>query len=279
MQLLVTGAAGMLGHDVCQAARAAGHQVTPLAHADLDVADAEAVRQAIAAARPEAVINCAAFTDVDGAEASPDLAQRVNGEGPGHVAAAAAEAGAWTIHVSTDYVFDGTASRPYVESDATGPRSQYGRSKLAGEEAVARAAPGRHTIVRTAWLFGVAGACFPATILRLASERGELPVVADQVGCPTFTGDLGPALVALAESRPLGLLHVVGAGRCSWHEFAVEVLRAAGLTTVVRPVTAAEFPRPAPRPAWSVLGTERPEVAPRLPHWRRGLEDYMRTRT
>jgi dTDP-4-dehydrorhamnose reductase len=195
------------------------------------------------------------------------------------VASAAAAAGAFIVHVSTDYVFDGTADRPYLESDPVGPQSVYGRTKLAGERAVASAAPDSHVIVRTAWLFGTGGPCFPRTIARLAGERDELTVVADQIGSPTFTGHLAKALVALAAARePVGVVHVAGDGQCSWYEFAREIVALSGATCEVRPVTTAEFPRPAPRPAWSVLATSRDETVPRLPHWRTGLQAYMSTR-
>ena len=191
------------------------------------------------------------------------------------MAKAAAGAGAWTVHVSTDYVFDGAKREPYVESDPVRPASGYGRSKLAGEHAVADAAPEAHTIVRSSWLFGTTGSCFPRTILKLAAERDQLNVVSDQVGCPTFTGDLAGALLALAATRPLGLLHVAAAGDCSWFEFASEIVAARGLDCRVSPCTTDEFPRPAPRPAYSVLRSERGESAPALPHWRDGLAAYL----
>ena len=203
MRMLITGAAGMLGPDVAVAARAAGHEAVTLARAELDIRDRGAVQRAVAAAAPEAVVNCAAWTDVDGAESNEDGAVAVNAGGAGNVAAAAAAVGAWTIHVSSDYVFDGRKREPYLESDPVAPQSAYGRSKLEGERAVAEAAPDRHTIVRSSWLFGAAGPCFPRTILRLAGERDRLTVVDDQVGCPTYTGHLAPALVALA-ARPGG---------------------------------------------------------------------------
>jgi dTDP-4-dehydrorhamnose reductase len=175
-------------------------------------------------------------------------------------------------------VFDGTKTDPYVESDPVGPRSCYGRSKLEGERAVAQAARERHTVVRSAWLFGGAGPCFPQTILRLAGQRDQLSVVDDQVGCPTFTGHLAGALLELAErgdSAPVGLLHVAGGGDCSWFEFAREIVSRAGAQCEVVPVTTAEFPRPAPRPAYSVLRSERGSDAPELPGWRQGLADYL----
>jgi dTDP-4-dehydrorhamnose reductase len=233
------------------------------------------VRSAVAAASPDVVVNCAAWTDVDGAESAAEAALAVNGPGAGNIAAAATRAGAWTIHVSSDYVFDGAGETPYLESDATNPLSSYGRSKLAGELAVAREAPASHTIVRSSWLFGVHGRCFPATILRLARERSELTVVDDQVGCPTFTGHLSEALMTLCGTRPGGIVHVAGGGSCSWFELAAEVVAAAGLSTRVAPGTTAEQRRPAPRPAYSVLGTERGDEAPALPHWRQGLAAYM----
>src|SRR5918998_4555518 len=220
MRLLVTGAAGMLGHDVRTAAARAGHEVTPLSHRELDVRDAAATREIVAAERPDAVLNCAGWTDVDGAEANEREATEVNGAGAGNVAAAAAAAGAFCVHLSTDYVFDGTATSPYVESSPTTPIGAYGRSKLAGEQAVAEAAPGAHSIVRSSWLFGEHGGNFVATMLRLASERDALTVVDDQVGCPTFTGHLASALVEIAERRLTRLLHVAGAGECSWYDLA-----------------------------------------------------------
>jgi dTDP-4-dehydrorhamnose reductase len=265
----------MLGQDVQSAADAAGHETIALARAELDITDADAVQAAVAAARPNVVVNCAAWTDVDGAEASEAAAVSVNGAGAGNVAGAAFAAGAWTIHVSSDYVFDGRGSTPYVESSAVGPLSAYGRSKLAGELAVAAAAPGAHTIVRSSWLFGVGGPCFPATIRRLAAERDSLTVVDDQVGCPTFTGHLASALLELALSRPLGVVHVAGGGSCSWYEFARAIVSGCDLTCDVTPGRTEDLARPAPRPAYSVLGTERGAVVPRLADWREGLSEYL----
>jgi dTDP-4-dehydrorhamnose reductase len=273
MRLLITGAAGMLGRDVCGATAAAGHEPIALERSDLDITDAEAVASAVQRARPDAVINCAAWTDVDLAERSEQDAYEVNGPGAGNVARAAAAAGAWTIHVSSDYVFDGRRHEPYLESDAVNPLSAYGRSKLAGERAVAEGAPASHTIVRSSWLFGAGGSCFPATILRLAAGRDELSVVDDQVGCPTFTGHLGRALVELAGRRIGGILHVAGAGQCSWFQFAREIVDSAGLACELMPASTAELGRPAPRPAYSVLRSERD--APRLLDWREGLAEYV----
>lgn len=275
MRVLVTGAGGMLGTDVCAAARAAGHSVVALGRAALDVGDLDAAVAVLARERPDAVINCAAYTDVDGAESDPDAARAVNRDGAGFVAQAAAGVGAWVVHVSTDYVFDGEKRTPYVESDPAGPLSVYGATKLDGERAVALAAADAHTIVRSSWLFGAAGRCFPATMLALASEREVLSVVDDQIGCPTFTGHLAASLVELAVgARPLGVVHVAAAGECSWYELAVEIMRATAATVEVRRCSADEFPRPAQRPAYSVLRSSRAGV-PVLPDWRHGLAAYL----
>ena len=277
MKLLITGAAGMLGTDVQAAAREGGHEVAALSRGELDISDRAATLAAVARARPDAVINCAAYTKVDAAEADPDAAAAVNASGPGFLAEAAVAAGAWVVHVSTDYVFDGTKGSPYLESDPTGPRSIYGSTKLLGERAVAIEAPATHTIVRSSWLFGTAGPCFPATMLRLAADRDTLTVVDDQVGCPTFTGHLASALVDLATTRRLcGVVHAAAAGECSWYQFAVEIMRATNTQVEVRPCTTDEFPLPARRPAYSVLRSER--AAPVLPDWRAGLTDYLNER-
>jgi dTDP-4-dehydrorhamnose reductase len=273
MRILITGAGGMLGHDVLSAVQASGHDPVGLARAELDVCDPAAVAAAVTGARPDVVVNCAAWTNVDGAEGDFEAALAVNGPGAGHVARAAAAAGAWTIHISSDYVFNGSKSTPYLESDPVDPVSAYGRSKLEGELQVAAAAPDSHTIVRSSWLFGAAGPCFPKTILRLAAERDSLNVVSDQIGCPTFTGHLATALVALAPARALGVLHVAGAGSCSWCAFAQEIVAAAGLDCDVSPITTEQYPLPAPRPAYSVLQSER--AAPGLPSWRDGLQEFM----
>ena len=273
MRILITGAGGMLGVDLRLAAEAAGHETVTPSRLQLDVCDRAAVAAAVTAAAPDVVVNCAAWTDVDGAEEEPTGAMQVNGTGAGNVAAAAAAAGAWTLHISSDYVFDGTATRPYVESDPVGPLGAYGQSKLAGERAVAHAAGERATVVRSSWLFGTHGRCFPKTILRLAAERDHIDVVADQVGCPTFTGHLAQALVKLAVEPIPGVLHVVGSGSCSWLEFAREIVARAGLECEVRPIASELYPTPTQRPAYSVLGTER--EAPPLPDWHEGLRSFM----
>ena len=277
MRLMVTGAGGMLGHDVCTAARAAGHDVAAATREEADVTDAAAVRGAVERARPDVVVNCAAWTDVDGAEAHEEAATRVNGEGAGHVAAAAVTAGAFVVQVSTDYVFDGNGASPYREDALTGPLSAYGRSKLAGEEAVIAEAPGVHAIARTSWLFGPHGRNFVQTMLRVGSERDEVTVVDDQMGCPTYTGHLAEGLVALAETRAPGVFHLVGSGSCSWYDLAVATFARSGVDCAVRRGRTADLDRPAPRPAYSVLGVTRPGT-PVLPAWEQGLDDYLAAR-
>lgn len=251
MRVLVTGANGMLGRDVI-ARLAARHQVLPYPREALDIADPAAVRAAFDAARPDWVINCGAFTDVDGAEARRTDAFTVNALGARHVALAADAVGAALAHVSTDYVFDGAASDPYTEFDPTGPINVYGLSKRAGEEAV-RTHCRRHFIVRSAWLYGEHGRNFVWTILKAARERDALEVVDDQVGSPTWTADLAGVLEALLATEAYGTYHASAEGSCTWYAFTRAILGARGLDTPVRPVTTDRFPRPARRPANSVL--------------------------
>jgi dTDP-4-dehydrorhamnose reductase len=272
MRLLVTGAAGMLGTDVVAATT--GHEVVAFARADLDITHADAVRAAVRDVRPDAIINCAAWTNVDLAETEEAQATLINGDGAGHLAAAAAEVDAHIVHVSTDYVFGGDATSPYTEDAPTGPIGAYGRSKLAGEIAVADAAPSGHAIVRTAWVFGPHGKNFVDTMLRLGADRDELTVVADQLGCPTYTGHLAPALVEIALARTQGVLHVAGGGSCTWWELACATFERAGLSVTVHRGTTAGFNAPAPRPAYSVLGSTRSD-APVLPAWQDGLAAHL----
>jgi dTDP-4-dehydrorhamnose reductase len=274
MRLLVLGSGGMLGRAVARDAARLGHDVVALGHEELDVTDAEHVTRIVAAVEPRAVINCTGYTDVDGAEAHEAQALRVNGDGAGHVARAAAEASARVVHVSTDYVFDGGKREPWLESDPVAPLQAYGRTKLAGEVAVAESAA-EHAIVRTAWLFGTGGPNFVETMLRLGAERDEVTVVTDQRGGPTWTGHLAPALVELAEREgDVGVFHAAGPGECSWYEFAVEIFDRARMRRRVVPTTSERFARPARRPAYSVLGTER-EPGIVLPPWQDGLASYL----
>jgi dTDP-4-dehydrorhamnose reductase len=274
--ILVTGAAGMLGHRVVAEAEGRGIETLGIDLEQLDLTDEEATRALVARVAPRAVVHCAAWTDVDGAEAREDTARQVNEDASRNLAGACSAAGARIVAVSTDYVFDGTKTTPYVESDPVAPIGAYGRTKLAGERAVAQACE-NHAIARTAWLFGAGGKSFPDTMLRLAAERDEVAVVTDQTGSPTWTGHLAPALVDLAQGTARGVFHTAGAGQVSWHGLTVELFAQAGLACRVGETTAAAFARPAPRPAWSVLATERPET-PRLPPWQEGVAGFLAER-
>ena len=261
MGWLVTGAAGMLGTDVCRVLARHGESVTAVDRSDLDLFDEDAVADAVAA--HEVVVNCAAWTAVDDAETSEDEARAVNAVVPGLLAGAAARHGRRIVHVSTDYVFDGTARSPYAEDAPTDPASAYGRTKAAGEAATRAAAPDDHLVVRTAWLYGANGGCFPRTIARLAREkaaRGEsLSVVDDQVGQPTWTVDVAELIVGLVGAdAPAGTWHATSSGQTTWFEFARRVVECVGLSPdVVSPTDSASMVRPAPRPAYSVLGHEK----------------------
>ncbi len=276
MKVLITGAGGMLGTDVARFAGAQGHEVVALDRDELDVTDPKRVDRAMARHRPGAVINCAAWTNVDGAEDSEHDAELVNGEGASFVAIAAANAGAKVLYVSTDYVFDGTKRGPYTESDEPAPINAYGRTKLAGERATALATR-RSYIVRTSWLFGPGGGNFVETMLRLGQSGGPVVVVHDQVGCPTYTGHLAAGLVRLIDTESFGIHHMAGQGSCSWYEFAMEIFRQSEVVTRVMASTTDMMERPAKRPANSVLGSGR--TAPiTLPDWQRGLADYLERR-
>jgi dTDP-4-dehydrorhamnose reductase len=258
LALLVTGAAGQLGSDVVEQARAAGHRVTAAASGELDIADVDAVDAAVGALTRTAgavVLNCAAHTAVDAAESEPELAAAVNTQGPAHLAAACARRGVRLVHVSTDYVFAGDATAPYEPSDATGPRSVYGRTKLDGEYAVRTTLPSAH-VVRTAWVYGGHGTNFVSTMRRLERERDTVRVVNDQQGSPTWSADLAAGLLELAgrADLPGGVLHATNSGATTWFGLAQAVFAEAGADPArVQPCATDEFPRPAPRPAYSVL--------------------------
>jgi dTDP-4-dehydrorhamnose reductase len=266
----------MLGQDLSEAAELAGHEVVAPARGELDVTDARAVGRAVERVNPDAIVNCAAYTDVDGAEADPAEALRINADGARVVARAAAKVDAAIVYPSSDYVFDGRKRSPYVESDEPRPLSAYGLSKLAGELETG-AATGRHHVVRTAWLFGTGGKNFVETMLALGRARDEIAVVDDQVGSPTWTAHLAAGLVRLVESDDYGVHHVAGAGSASWYRFAREIFRRAGGRVRVTPTTTEAIGRPAPRPAFSALATEHGAV--RLPDWKVGLSGYLEART
>ncbi len=278
---LVTGARGQLGTDLQEAlAGRPGDPVTAVGRAELDLTDEAAVRETVRAwlevadADRHVLVNAAAYTAVDAAEDDEATALLVNGAAPGWLAEEMAGRGR-LVHVSTDYVFDGEADSPYVESSLPAPTGAYGRSKLAGEEQV-RAAGNGHAIVRTAWLFRDGGPNFVDTMLRLGRERDEVRVVFDQVGSPTWTGHLAPAVADVLEARGAGIFHAAGAGRCSWFELAIEAMRVAGLDCRVVAIPGDEYPTPTKRPAFSVLETERADGV-HLPPWQDGVKGHLST--
>jgi len=263
----------MLGSAV-RAAAPATFELVALRHADLAIEDDPAVERAVARERPDWIVNCAGFTQVDRAEAEPEAAQRVNAIGAANLARAARQAGARLLHISTDYVFDGRAHRPYREDDPVAPLNVYGRSKLAGEQAIRDILPQAHLIVRTQWLFGVGGPNFVATILRLARERPELKVVNDQHGRPTYAPDLAVALWKLIACEARGTVHCANAGAATWFDLATAAVAAAGLRASVVPCSTVDMPRPAPRPRFSVLDCTRYEglVGSPLRPWQAALK-------
>ncbi|GAC1604074.1 MAG: dTDP-4-dehydrorhamnose reductase [Acidimicrobiales bacterium] len=279
VKVLVTGAGGQLGQELVRAF--VGHEVFAMTSAHLDVTDRDAVMGFVTSARPDVVVHAAAWTAVDACEADPDRALRVNALGSRHVAEACARASAYLCAVSTDYVFDGVTTVAYTEWDPTNPKSVYGRSKLAGEREVRGLAPGS-AVVRTSWLCGAGGPNFAKTMLGLAkSGGGEVKVVADQWGCPTFTADLAEAIRQLAATRMAGLFHVTNQGATTWHGFATAIFEAAGSdATRVVPIATGDLdpPRAAPRPAFSVLDNAalRLSGSPLLPDYHEPLERLVK---
>jgi len=286
-RVLVTGAAGMLGSELCLRApegyEAVGTDLATgalVALPGLDLCDEGALERVFAEHGPfEGALHCAAYTAVDKAESEPGLARRVNVDATRALARTCARHGTWLVAVSTDFVFDGTAHSPYTENDTPAPLSVYGATKLDGERAALESNPGRTAIVRTQWLYGPRGKHFPRTIHALAREKGQLKVVSDQFGSPTTTLELAPALWDVLRLRGSGVFHAACEGSCSWHELAVAVLRASGLGHVpVEPCGTQEFPRPARRPAYSVLDSARLAAlrGRRLADWREALASYLR---
>lgn len=260
---------------------------------DFDLTDAEQVRRSMEDFRPQVIINCCAYTQVDRCEDEEELATRVNGEGPGYLASVARDLDATLVHVSSDYVFSGDANRPYRENDVTGPMSAYGRSKLKGERAILDSGLEKYFIVRTSWLYGPWGKNFVETILRLAAEREELRIVADQVGRPTYTGDLAGAIFRLLDLEAdhdtddlYGIYHFANQGQCSWHDFACEIVNIArekGLPVQaqrIEPIRTEQFPLPAQRPAYSVFDTTKYQKATgaSIPSWQESLRAYFEVR-
>src|SRR5271169_1075005 len=273
MRVTVFGASGLLGHELVQELKT--EQLTALSSKDADLRDHTRVRDVIRDSHPDWIILSAAYTDVDGCESNRDLAFAVNCDGAVNVAQAARDARSHLLFLSSDYVFDGSKRSPYQTIDTRNPTSVYGESKARAEERLIEILP-EVCIARTSWLFGHAGKCFPATILKLASTRPEISVVNDQRGSPTFARDLASALVKLCQASARGIVHVTNSGNCTWYEFAAEIVRASGLPAAVRPVTTAEFPRPARRPAYSVLSPDSLHAYDiHMPDWQDALRRYL----
>lgn len=267
MKILLTGAKGQLGQALQRTLTA--HAVTTLDHGQLDITKLTDVRDAIYAMYPDVVINAAAYNNVDGAESDPLSAYRGNALGPRNLAVATAAAGIPLLHVSSDYVFDGTSTRPYHEFDRPQPVSVYAASKLAGEIAVRELNP-KHYLVRTAWLYSAVGKNFAKTICALAQQQSEVRVVHDQVGSPTYVPHLAVAIATLISTQAFGTYHLVNQGAASWYDLTCALYRQLRITTPVQPVTTPEFPRPAKRPAYSVLTTiQDPTIL--LPAWEEGV--------
>lgn len=283
MNILVTGANGQLGSEMQRLGAVSPNNYIFTDAAELDVTDAGAVRRAAEQTRAEAIVNCAAYTDVERAEENEAAADRLNRLAPANLAAAAAATGATLIHISTDYVFDGRAHTPYTEQAPTAPLSVYGRTKLAGEQAV-EASGCSYLILRTAWLYSAFGNNFLKTMLRLTAERESLKVIFDQIGTPTYAGDLALGIFSVIEGGQLrgheGLYHFSDEGVCSWYDFAVEIAAAAGHDKYrIEPCRTAEYPTKAPRPAYSVLdkGKFKTTFGIEIPHWRESLLYCLKT--
>ncbi|MCM1302265.1 MAG: dTDP-4-dehydrorhamnose reductase [Bacteroides cellulosilyticus] len=277
LNVLITGAGGQLGQALCRLADVSPNNYTPTGSKDLDIADSAAVEKAVAELKPDVIVNCAAYTDVERAEEDEAAALRINGTAVANLAAAATRHGALLIHVSTDYVFDGRSSTPYREDTPMNPQNAYGRTKVAGEEAV-RKSECRHLIIRTSWLYSETGKNFLKTMLRLTAERETLNVVCDQTGTPTYAGDLALAIFSIIEgglhTGNEGTYHFSNEGVCSWYDFATEIAAAAGNDTCrIRPCRTEEYPTKAVRPAYTVLDKSKIKetFGLEIPHWRESM--------
>ncbi|MCR8844854.1 dTDP-4-dehydrorhamnose reductase [Paenibacillus sp. SC116] len=276
MKVLVTGADGQLGQDVVQLFRNHGHEVVACNRSKLDITKQSQCQQVIREEHPAAIIHCAAYTAVDQAETDVDRAYEVNAVGTRNVAVAAESIGAKLIYISTDYVFNGRGNQPYNEYDNTDPQGIYGKSKRAGEVLI-QSLSSRFFIVRTSWVFGEQGANFVKTMMKLGVERDQLKVVHDQVGSPTYTVDLAQFLLQLVETEQYGIYHASNSGICSWYEFAEEIFKQCSISAELLPCTTEEFPRPAPRPQYSVMEplSIRTNGFELLPHWKDALARYI----
>ena len=276
MRVTLFGATGLLGKALAR--QWTEDEVAALSSKDADIRDPKQVSEAVERTRPDWIVLAAAYTDVDGCESNREMAFSVNRDGAANLAHAARESGARLLAISTDYVFDGRSSVPYETDHPRAPRSMYGRSKAEGEERMQEILPGV-CIVRTSWLFGVGGKCFPDTILKLAATRAELDVVDDQRGSPTYSVDLARAIIQLCRQDATGIIHATNSGECSWYEFAREIVSEAGLATVVHPTTSDKFVRPAERPQYSVLSPRSINgYGITMPDWHDALRRYLAER-
>lgn len=277
MLVLVTGVNGQLGYDVVKELTAKGHEAVGVGRSELDITDESAISFYVQNLSPEAIIHCAAYTNVDAAETDQEGAYKVNALGTKYLAEAAKFVGAKMVYVSTDYVFDGAGTEPYEVNHPTKPLGVYGETKLVGEKFLQETLE-KHFIVRTAWVYGINGNNFVKTMLKLGQDRKELGVVYDQVGSPTYTVDLAKFLVELIDSEKYGVYHASNEGVCSWHEFAVEIFKQAGMDVKVNPLTSEEFPRPAARPKYSVLSKKKIEEEGFTPlrDWKEALKEYLK---
>jgi len=276
MRITLFGATGLLGNALMR--ESATDPIAGLNSKDADIRDPGAIAQALAGTRPDWIILAAAYTDVDGCESNPTLAFAVNRDGAVNVARAAKKIHARLLFLSTDYVFDGTKTTPYETTDKRAPQTVYGKTKAEAELRLAEILPDC-CIVRTSWVYGTGGKCFPDTILNLAATRPELNVVNDQRGSPTYTIDLARAILQLCRQNATGIVHVTNAGDCTWYDFAQEIIGAAGLPAAVNPVSSEAFPRPAKRPAYSVLSpVSREKLGINMPDWHDALARYLEER-
>lgn len=277
MKVIVTGVSGQLGYDVVKELTRTGHQAIGADRNQLDITDEASVSSFIDHNKPDAIIHCAAYTNVDGAETDREGAYQVNALGAKYLAQSAASIGAKMVYVSTDYVFNGSATEPYEVDHPTNPLGVYGETKLEGEKFVQEILD-KHFIVRTAWVFGINGNNFVKTMLKLGSERDEIGVVHDQIGSPTYTVDLAKFLVELIETNKYGIYHAANEGVCSWFEFAKEIFKQSNMEVKVNPLTSEQFPRPAARPKYSVMSKKKitEEGFTSLRDWKEALQEYLK---
>lgn len=271
MKILVTGANGMLGQDLCPILEDEGYEVAETDINNLDITNPDMVKEVLTAEKPDIVIHCAAYTNVDKAEEDLNTARLINSKGTENIAKICSEINAVMVYISTDYVFKGNGTKPYEPSDETNPLNNYGLTKWEGEEAVRKYCK-KYYIARTSWLYGIHGKNFVETMISLA-DKPELKVVDDQIGCPTWTVELANGIVKLIKGAEFGTYHVCGSGKTSWYGFAKEIFALAGLTVNLKPCSTEEFPRPAKRPSYSVMNNNKI-----CRNWKAALKDYLKLR-